>query len=303
MMVIGNVEVTSLMVEKNAEIRGLSAKEVSVDFGPGEYSRVSRGAEQERSIEESWAEKKKVSPQVYNGAKFRLHDVVVRPLEEVPVVLKMGLTSYKDALGTHYAPDREELISSAKEKGLDPYAHMSNAVGVGSHTLTADGHLVLMKRAGARACAEWAGATDRPGGHAEPDLAMAQQDNCKSHSDLSPESVLRELFEAAAAELRDEVNVPVEHQHGPELLGVVRDLSHGGRCGLEFLIRLKIDKDEVLKRYSTGQQAEAFESEKLIFEPVSRLAEEETSSKEELDKMTPMCRGGMQLLKTRFEVK
>ena len=66
------------------------------------------------------------------------------------------------------------------------------------------------------------------------------QDNCKSHSDLSPESVLRELFEAAAAELRDEVNVPVEHQHGPELLGVVRDLSHGGRCGLEFLIRLKV---------------------------------------------------------------
>ena len=101
--------------------RGLSAKEVSVDFRPGEYSRVSRGAEQERSIEELWAEKKKVSPQVYNGAKFRLHDVIVRPLEEVPVVLKMGLTSYKDALGTHYAPDREELISSAKEKGLGNY--------------------------------------------------------------------------------------------------------------------------------------------------------------------------------------
>ena len=54
----------------------------------------------------------------------------------------------------------------------DPYAYMSNAVGVGSHALTADGHLVLVRRAGPRACAEWAGATDRPGGHPEPDSAL-----------------------------------------------------------------------------------------------------------------------------------
>ena len=51
---------------------------------------------------------------------------------------------------------------------------------------------------------------------------------------------MRELFEAAASELRDEVNVPLEHQEEPELLGLVRDLAHGGRCGLEFLIRLKV---------------------------------------------------------------
>ena len=54
----------------------------------------------------------------------------------------------------------------------DPYAYMSNAVGVGSHALTADGHLVLVRRAGPRACAEWAGATDRPGGHPEPDNVL-----------------------------------------------------------------------------------------------------------------------------------
>ena len=63
---------------------------------------------------------------------------------------------------------------------------------------------------------------------------------------MRPEAVLRELFDAAAAELRDEVNVPVEHQHGAELLGVVRDLSHGGRCGLEFLVRLKVRPSYIL---------------------------------------------------------
>ena len=66
------------------------------------------------------------------------------------------------------------------------------------------------------------------------------QDDRRSHSDLRPEGVLRELFNAATVELRDEVNVPLEHQRQPELLGVVRDLDHGGRCGLEFLIKLKV---------------------------------------------------------------
>ena len=72
------------------------------------------------------------------------------------------------------------------------------------------------------------------------DIVLPYQDDSRSHSDLRPESVLRELFDAAAVELRDEVNVPFEHQHEPELLGVVRDLAHGGRCGLEFLIKLKV---------------------------------------------------------------
>ena len=93
------------------DFRGLSSENVSVDFKPDDYSRVSRDAEQERSIEEFWAERKKISPQIYNGAKFRLHGVTLNPPEGMPV-LQMGLTSYKEMLGTHYAPDREELIST-----------------------------------------------------------------------------------------------------------------------------------------------------------------------------------------------
>ena len=71
-------------------------------------------------------------------------------------------------------------------------------------------------------------------------LFLPFQDENRSHSDLRPQSILRELFNAAAVELRDELNVPWEHQREPELLGVVRDLAHGGRCGLEFLIKLKV---------------------------------------------------------------
>ena len=89
---------------------------MAVDFRPKEYSRVSRNEEQERSIEERWIEKKELCPRVYNGAKFRLHEALLKP-PEMPV-FKIGLTSYKEMVGTHYAQDRDALISSAKENGL-----------------------------------------------------------------------------------------------------------------------------------------------------------------------------------------
>ena len=62
---------------------------------------------------------KKLNSQIFNGAKFRLHGFVVPDRNgEGSRILKMGLTSYKEMVGTHYAPDREELISSARERGL-----------------------------------------------------------------------------------------------------------------------------------------------------------------------------------------
>ena len=59
-----------------------------------------------------------INSQIFNGAKFRLHGFVPDGNVEGRTVLKMGLTSYKEMVGTHYAPDREELIFSAREKGL-----------------------------------------------------------------------------------------------------------------------------------------------------------------------------------------
>jgi hypothetical protein len=37
-------------------------------------------------------------------------------------------------------------------------------------------------------------------------------------------------------------------QEEPELLGRVRNLPFGGRLGLEFLIKIKMNKEEVLER-------------------------------------------------------
>ena len=57
----------------------------------------------------------------------------------------------------------------------------------------------------------------------------------------------------------------MEYQSQPRLLGVLRDLEHGGRCALDFMINVKLNKEEVLQKYQSGHQTEADESTELIF--------------------------------------
>jgi len=57
----------------------------------------------------------------------------------------------------------------------------------------------------------------------------------------------------------------MEYQSPPRLLGVLRDLEHGGRCALDFMINVKLNKEEVLQKYQSGHQTEADESTELIF--------------------------------------
>ena len=146
---------------------------------------------------------------------------------------------------------------------------MSNAMGVGCHTLTSDSYIVLMRRSsGGGGGGEWPGAVDRPGGHPEPELAVKSA-NAQSMKELSAGDVLKEIFASPASELRDEINVPLEMQLDPgsyrrcrqknvllsdgvcllsELLGRARDLSCAGRFGFEFLVKVKLTKDEVQQR-------------------------------------------------------
>ena len=65
---------TRRLCVQNPFCRGLFPNDLAVDFNPREYSRISLDAEQERSIEESWAEKKKTSPQ----ARFQLNGFYIQ---------------------------------------------------------------------------------------------------------------------------------------------------------------------------------------------------------------------------------
>ena len=83
--------------------------------------------------------------------------------------------------------------------------------------------------------AQWTGESpnqiDRPGGHPEPDLVLGQNDmitqqkssgqdlDFQIYNELTNDKVLEEVFQSPQNELRDEINIPMEQQSDPLLLG------------------------------------------------------------------------------------
>ena len=132
---------------------------------------------------------------------------------------------------------------------------MSNCLGVGAISLTTDKFIILMRRA------QWTGESpnqiDRPGGHPEPDLVLGQNDmitqqkssgqdlDFQIYNELTNDKVLEEVFQSPQNELRDEINIPLECQSEPKLLGLIRDMDLGGRCAFDFLIPINLSKEEV----------------------------------------------------------
>ena len=87
---------------------------------------------------------------------------------------------------------------------------------------------------------------DFSGGHAEPDLVKnSQKDN---YQKLESQDVLDEIFQSPQNELRDEINIRIEYQSDPKMLGLIRDMKLAGRCAFDFLIEVNLSKEEVLKR-------------------------------------------------------
>ena len=66
---------------------------------------------------------------------------------------------------------------------------------------------------------------------------------------IGTQDVLDEIFQSPQNELRDEINIPLEYQSEPKLLGLIRDMDLGGRCAFDFLITINLTKEDVLKRY------------------------------------------------------
>ncbi len=201
--------------------------------------------------------------------------------------------NFNFVLGTHYFENATELLNESydlcfkgREGFFDEFSFMSNCLGVGATALTQDDFVILMQRA--QWTGEAPGKLDRPGGHPEPDLLLSNApkeyqdyrqdlliDSLKSifvlrlsysiYSDLKEADVLKEIFQSPQNELRDEINIGLDYQSEPLLLGLIRDMDLGGRCAFDFLIKLSLTKEQVTQKYQSGQQIEADESTKLLF--------------------------------------
>ena len=129
------------------------------------YNRKKLPDNLEENINRIWAERLTVNPRLWNGTKFRIDSV-----EQLPgdggVIFNLGITSYKDFIGTNWAPNAKELCSLGLKDHNNSQIYMSDALGVGSLVQTADDCFILLRRS--RHCGEAVGLLDIPGGHPEP---------------------------------------------------------------------------------------------------------------------------------------
>ncbi|XP_016098940.1 uncharacterized protein, partial [Sinocyclocheilus grahami] len=151
----------------------------------------------EQHIEAVWSDRMTKEPWLFNGSKFRLHSAMLSVMEKGPVAeqaaqnltrsqlesadkssgrlakdeqltLQLGLTCYKDYLGTNWSREAGKLQSHGQNECADPQAFLAQPLGVGAVVATADGDVVLLRRS--QKVAEAAGLLDIPGGHPEPKI-------------------------------------------------------------------------------------------------------------------------------------
>lgn len=83
-----------------------------------------------------------------------------------PLTLRLGLTCYKDYLGTNWSRRAAELRQLGEMEFGDPLALLAQPLGVGAILCTDDDQVVLIRRS--QRVAEAGGLLDIPGGHPEP---------------------------------------------------------------------------------------------------------------------------------------
>lgn len=183
------------------------------------------------------------------------------------LTLRLGLTCYKDYLGTNWSCRVPELRQLGETEFGDPLALLAQPLGVGGVLCTADGQVVLIRRS--QKVAEAGGLLDMPGGHPEPKavcerLGQTVREEQISVGMMKPRAVVSELFSSVCAEIRDEVNIPLSSLGQPVLMGVALNHTSAGRASAEFYVSCSLTCDEVRKLYWKGG-AEANESTDIVF--------------------------------------
>lgn len=255
----------------------------------------------EQHIEAIWTDRVSKEPWLFNGAKFRLHSALLAVTENGPmgeqapqnttnlqhdelsesahkspgglakneqpcvVRLQLGLTCYRDYLGTNWSREANKLQSHGRNEFLDPQAFLSQPLGVGAVLATADGDVVLLRRS--QKVAEAAGLLDIPGGHPEPKMVcpgVSEEDICVELLQGKERAVVSEIFSSVCAEISDEVNIPVASLSKPLFMGIALNHTSAGRPSAEFYVRCTLTTEEVRDFYKRGGP-EAHESTDILF--------------------------------------
>ena len=94
--------------------RGVSEEMVDVDYDAEKY-KMKEIPETRKMIETIWAERTKRNSRIFNQSKFRLahHSWDSASLK---LKMKVGITDYKDHVGTNLSPDVQKYLGTGDEK-------------------------------------------------------------------------------------------------------------------------------------------------------------------------------------------
>ncbi|XP_023667334.1 uridine diphosphate glucose pyrophosphatase NUDT22 isoform X2 [Paramormyrops kingsleyae] len=179
------------------------------------------------------------------------------------LTLHLGLTCYKDFLGTNWSKNVGDLVRRGTNQFGDPSSLLAQPLGVGAVLRTSDNLVVFLRRS--QKVAEASGLLDIPGGHPEPKaVCMGVNEDSIRVEQLPQEAVVRELFSSVQAEIRDEVNIPLSCLSAPILMGIALNHTSAGRPSAEFYISCSLTAQEVKDFYLQGGP-EASESTDIVF--------------------------------------
>nr|XP_054367840.1 uridine diphosphate glucose pyrophosphatase NUDT22 isoform X3 [Mirounga angustirostris] len=179
---------------------GLREEQVRAELSPDHDRRPLPGGDE--AIAAIWESRLRAQPWLFDAPKFRLHSAILAPTgsQGPQLLLRLGLTSYRDFLGTNWASSASWLQQQGAADWGDKQAYLADPLGVGATLTTADNFLVFLRRS--RQVAEAPGLVDVPGGHPEPQ-AVCPGDS-PLHKDLPGELVVHELFSSVLQEICDE---------------------------------------------------------------------------------------------------
>lgn len=241
------------------------------------------------SVSQLSADKRK---RCVNGVNQISNDTQTGPL----LTLRLGLTCYKDYLGTNWSCQVAQLRQQGEVEFGDPMALLAQPLGVGGVLCTSDGQVVLIRRS--QRVAEAGGLLDIPGGHPEPKVVCERLGHVVQEEQISvdmmqPSAVISELFSSVNAEIRDEVNIPLSSLGEPVLMGVALNHTSACRPSAEFYVSCSLTSDEVRELYWKGG-AEASESTDIIFFSVKDVLQLDRRSPL-WSELCPSAKGAMML--------
>ncbi|XP_071795898.1 uridine diphosphate glucose pyrophosphatase NUDT22-like [Asterias amurensis] len=241
----------------------------------------------ESNINRIWGLRTEQNPKLYNGSKFRFHSLYTDNTSG-EVTFGLGITGYKDFIGTNWADNAAELLESGRRDFSNSQAYMSDALGVGAFVQTADDCVIFIRRS--QHVGEAQGLWDIPGGHPEPGEVKGGAARLEDIilTDMTDLDVRNELICSTIREIRDEINIPESELGEPYLIGLAKNNTSSGRPSAEFFVKCTLHSSKVMELYKAGG-AEADESTGLKLVPLAEVMSLENTDM--WKKMAPSAKG------------